>query len=73
MKIFFILNLVMQLECFYAAKNTGVAIGKLIESYYAKQPLEFDVIIKADSSEVKNLMEKSLSSVNIVAAPKIIK
>lgn len=73
MKILIVLNFVVQFKSFYAAKNTGVAISKVIESYFAKQPLEFDVIFRADSGEVKDLIEKSLSSVNIVAAPKIIR
>lgn len=63
----------MQLKCCYAANNIGVAIGKVIESYFAKQPLEFDIITHVNSSEVKDLVEITLSSANIVAAKKIIK
>lgn len=73
MKIFIVLNFVVQLKCCYAANNIGVAIGKVIESYYAKQPLEFDIITHVNTSEVKDLVEITLSSANIVAAKKIIK
>lgn len=63
----------IQLERVYPISQVGIAIGKVIESYFAEQHLNFDIVVSAKSSELENVVESALKTPVIVAAPKVVK
>lgn len=63
----------IQLERIHPISQVGIAIGKVIESYFAKHHLNFDIVVCAKSSELENLVESALKTSVIVAAPKVVK
>lgn len=75
MKLTLVLSFVVvsQLKCFDSIRNIGVAISKVIESYYVEQNLAIDIIVNGNSSEVNDLLDKILGTVKSVTAPRIIK
>lgn len=63
----------IQLERVHPISQVGIAIRKVIESYFAKQHLNFDIVMDAKSSELESVMESALTTPVIVAAPKVVK